>query len=203
MDNTGITMFDKPFSQACENNKQPILNVLKRVLADRKNLLEIGSGTGQHAAYFAPRLAHLEWHTSDMPDKHLGIAAWLESADVDNLHQPLSFTIGANSTWPLTTVDAVYTANTTHIMQPSEAQFMMQLVADNLPVSGIFCQYGPYNFQGQYTSESNVVFDQHLNEQGCGGIRDIDELTLWAKPLVLVDTVPMPANNFMLIWQKQ
>ncbi len=201
-------MFDKPFSQACENNKQSILDVLNRVLSDKKNLLEIGSGTGQHAAYFAPRLTHLEWHTSDMSDKHLGIAAWLEDVEVDNLHQPLSFTIGAisvigNSAWPLANVDAVYTANTTHIMQPSEAQLMMQLVADNLLDGGVFCQYGPYNFQGQYTSESNRAFDQHLSEQGCGGIRDIDELTLWAKPLALIETVPMPANNFMLIWQKE
>jgi hypothetical protein len=196
-------MFDKPFSQACENNKQPILEVLSRVLADKKELLEIGSGTGQHAAHFAPRLPYLEWHTSDMPNNHSGIKAWIEDVSVNNLHQPLSFTIGANSTWPLTNVDAVFTANTTHIMQPSEAQFMMQLVADNLPVSGIFCQYGPYNFQGKYTSDSNAAFDQHLSEQGCGGIRDIDELTLWAKPLALIETVSMPANNFMLIWQKQ
>lgn len=195
-------MFDKPFSQACENNKQPILEVLQRVLADKTNLLEIGSGSGQHAAYFAPRLRHLEWHTSDMPDKHLGIAAWLEEVKVNNLHQPLSFTIGATSAWPLTNTDAVYTANTTHIMQPSESQLMMQLVADNLSIGGIFCQYGPYNFQGQYSSESNQSFDQHLSEQGCGGIRDIDELTLWAKPLVLIETIPMPANNFMLVWQK-
>jgi hypothetical protein len=196
-------MFDKPFSQACENNKEPILEVLKRVLADKTNLLEIGSGTGQHAAYFAPRLRHLEWHTSDMPDKHLGIAAWLEEVKVNNLHQPLSFTIGATSAWPLTNTDAVYTANTTHIMQPLESQLMMQLVANNLPIDGIFCQYGPYNFQGQYSSESNQSFDQHLSEQGCGGIRDIDELALWAKPLVIIETIPMPANNFILVWQKQ
>jgi hypothetical protein len=196
-------MFDKPFSQACENNKQPILEVLKRVLADKTNLLEIGSGTGQHAAYFAPRLRHLEWHTSDMPDKHLGISAWLEEVKINNLHHPLSFTIGASSAWPLNNTDAVYTANTTHIMQPSESQLMMQLVANNLPIGGIFCQYGPYNFQGQYSSESNQSFDQHLSEQGCGGIRDIDELALWAKPLVIIETIPMPANNFILVWQKQ
>jgi SAM-dependent methyltransferase len=195
-------MFDKPFSQACENNKHPILEVLNRVLANRTKLLEIGSGTGQHAAYFAPRLKHLEWHTSDMSDKHLGISGWIVDAGANNLHQPISFTIGTNA-WPIANVDAVYTANTTHIMQPSEAQLMMQLVADNLPEGGVFCQYGPYNFQGLYTSDSNQHFDQHLSEQGCGGIRDIEELTLWAKPLVLIETVTMPANNFMLIWQKQ
>lgn len=197
-------MFEKPFSQSCENNKKPILDELSRVLADRKVLLEIGSGTGQHAAYFAPRLAHLQWHTSDMPDKHSGIKAWLKEAEASNLHQPKSFTIGAaeQGFWPLANVDAVFTANTTHIMQPSEAQLMMQLVADNLAKGGVFCQYGPYNFQGQYTSDSNQAFDQHLNEQGCGGIRDIDELSLWAKPLVLIEVLPMPANNFLLIWQK-
>jgi hypothetical protein len=198
-------MFDKPFSQACENNKQPILDVLNRVLANRKKLLEIGSGTGQHAAYFAPKLSHLEWYTSDMPDNHLGISAWIEDVGAYNLHHPRPFTIGTSRSdiWPITNVDAVYTANTTHIMQPSEAQLMMQLVANNLPEGGVFCQYGPYNFQGRYTSESNQGFDQRLSEQGCGGIRDIEELILWAKPLVLMETISMPANNFMLIWQKQ
>lgn len=194
-------MINKPFSQACENNKEPILDVLDRVLVSSKKLLEIGSGTGQHAAYFAPRLTHLQWHTSDMPANHSGIKAWIEDVSVKNLHQPMAFTIGIND-WLLGHFDAVYTANTTHIMQPSEAQLMMKLVADNLPVGGIFCQYGPYNFQGQYTSESNAAFDQHLNQQGCGGIRDIDELILWAKPLTLIEKVRMPANNFMLIWQK-
>ena len=195
-------MLDKPFSQACENNKLPILDVLSKVLVDKNNLLEIGSGTGQHAAFFAPNLSHLQWHTSDMPDKHLGIEAWLDEVTCKNLHRPISFTIGI-STWPIANIDAVYTANTTHIMQPSEAQLMMQLVADKLPVGGVFCQYGPFNFQGQYSSESNQAFDQHLKQQGCGGIRDIDELTLWAKPLVLVESIAMPANNFILIWKKQ
>ena len=133
-----------------------------------------------------------------------GVQRGIKYAAVSNLHQPLSFTIGATccNAWPKANVDAVYTANTAHIMQPSEAQVMMQLVAENLPDGGVFCQYGPYNFQGQNTSESNKTFDQHLSEQGCGGIRDIDELILWARPLVLTETVPMPANNFMLIWQK-
>lgn len=197
-------MFNKPFSQACENNKRPILDVLSRVLADRTTLLEIGSGTGQHATYFASKLNHVEWHTSDMPDNHIGINAWLDDVVVENLHPPISFTIGDNRNvvWPLIDVDAVFTANTTHIMQPSESKIMMQLVAENLPEGGVFFQYGPFNFQGQYTSESNRSFDQYLNEQGCGGIRDIDELTLWAKPLMLIEIISMPANNYMLIWRK-
>lgn len=192
---------NKPFSQACENNKQPILDVLNRVLVASKNVLEIGSGTGQHAAYFAPNLTHLDWQTSDMPHNHEGIKTWLEDVSSRNLHLPLSFTIGIDQ-WPLDHFDAVYTANTTHIMQPSDARLMMRLVADNLPDGGLFCQYGPFNIQGQYTSDSNAAFDQHLREQGCGGIRDIDELILWAKPLRLLEKIAMPANNFMLIWQK-
>jgi cyclopropane fatty-acyl-phospholipid synthase-like methyltransferase len=196
-------MFDKPFSQACENNRQPILKILNRVLADKKKLLEIGSGTGQHAVYFAPRLSHLEWHTSDMPDKHSGISAWIKEVAVNNLHQPLTFTIGAdgNNIWPIANIDAVYTANTTHIMQPSEAQLMMQQVASNLPSGGIFCQYGPYTFQGRHSSESNKSFDQHIIEQGYGGIRDVEELILWANNMDLVEIVTMPANNFLLVWQ--
>lgn len=196
-------MFDKPFSQACENNRQPILKVLNKVLVDKKKLLEIGSGTGQHAVYFAPRLSHLQWHTSDMPDKHSGISSWIKQVAVSNLHQPLAFTIGADDTniWPIANIDAVYTANTTHIMQPSEAQTMMQLVANNLPVGGIFCQYGPYTFQGRHSSESNKSFDQHIIGQGCGGIRDIEELKLWANNMDLLEIVTMPANNFLLIWK--
>ncbi|MBU3003279.1 DUF938 domain-containing protein [Paraglaciecola arctica] len=197
-----MTVDEKPFSQACENNKQPIFDVLGRVLTNRKKLLEIGSGTGQHAAYFAPRLSHLIWQTSDMPINHDAITSWLEDVPVSNLLPPISFTVGINN-WPLGDFDAVYTANTTHIMQPSESKLMMQLVADGLPKGGVFCQYGPFNFQGRYTSESNAAFDQHLKEQGCGGIRDVDELVEWANSMNLIEKISMPANNFMLIWQKK
>lgn len=195
-------MQDKPFSQACENNKQPILNVLNRVLVNNQNLLEIGSGTGQHAAFLAPRLKHLMWQTSDMPNNHTAINAWLKEEPVSNLLSPIAFTVGSDD-WPQQHFDAVFTANTTHIMQPTESKLMMQLVANNLPAGGLFCQYGPFNFKGHYTSPSNVAFDQHLSEQGCGGIRDVDELEIWARPLTLIEKIIMPANNFMLVWQKK
>lgn len=194
-------MLDKPFSQACENNKKPILEVLSRVFNDSKRILEIGSGTGQHAVFFAAKLAHLDWCTSDRPDYHSGINLWLQQDDVKNLHAPVAFTVGEND-WPVVDVDGVFTANTTHIMQPSEAKLMMGMVAKNLPENGLFCQYGPFNFNGQYTSDSNRAFDQHLAQQNCGGIRDIEELVEWAKPLQLIETVAMPANNFLLVWKK-
>lgn len=194
-------MSDRPFSQACENNKQPILDVLSRVFAKCKAILEIGSGTGQHAVFFAAKLNHLAWYTSDRPDYHHGIKMWLQDTDVKNLHPPVTFTVGDND-WPIASVDGVFTANTTHIMQPLEAQLMMQLVAKNLPLGGVFCQYGPFTIDGQYTSESNQVFDQHLSEQHCGGIRDIGELVSWAVPMTLIETIAMPANNFLLVWKK-
>lgn len=192
---------NKPFSQACENNKQPILQVLLKVLSQQKHVLEIGSGTGQHAAYFAPNLDHLDWQTSDLPLNHEGIKLWLNEAQTENLYSPLVFTVGDDD-WPVGDFDAVYTANSTHIMQSKDAKLMMEMIRDNLPSGGVFCQYGPFNIQGQYTSESNQAFDQHLKRQGCGGIRSIEELQTWASGMTLVEKVPMPANNMLLVWHK-
>jgi hypothetical protein len=194
-------MFEKPFSQSCENNKQPILAALTGLLADSHYLFEIGSGTGQHASHFAPKLAHLTWQTSDMPDKHKGINAWIDDSGASNIRPPKHFTVGLDA-WPADKVDAVYTANTTHIMPAQEAQLMMELVGEHLPTGGIFCQYGPFNSQGQYSSASNQSFDLHLIEQGCGGIRDIQELQSWTQQLTLTQQLKMPANNMLLVWQK-
>ena len=194
-------MSEKRFSPSCENNRIPILTVLKEALVGRKHLLEIGSGTGQHAVYFAPELTHLTWQTSDLTVNHPSINAWLADSPAANLRQPLAFKIGSDN-WPVAGVDCVYTANTTHIMQPSEAREMMQVVAQGLPSGGVFCQYGPFTIDGEFTSQSNHDFNQHLLNEGCGGIRDIAELTLWAGELQLVEQHAMPANNFMLVWHK-
>lgn len=189
------------FSQACENNKQPILQQLKLHFAPVTKVLEIGSGTGQHGVFFAPQLSHLNWQTSDMPDNHTGILAWQEQFPADNLLPPVNFTVGADP-WPDMQIDAVFSANTAHIMQIQEARLMMQMVAANLPRGGVFCQYGPFNVNGQYTSESNERFDLHLSNEGCGGIRDIAELQDWAAGMTLTEKVTMPANNFLLVWKK-
>lgn len=190
------------YSQACENNQAPILQVLSQHFANTRKVLEIGSGTGQHCVYFARRLSHLFWQPSDLIVNHPSILAWQQQQPSDNLGPPIAFCVGQHP-WPLIEVDGVFTANTTHIMQPSEAKLMMQLVAENLPVGGFFCQYGPFNINGGYTSESNRQFDQSLQAQGYGGIRDIDELTDWAQGLELCDKVPMPANNLTLVWSKK
>ena len=191
----------KAFSPSCERNQQPILEQLVEHLKDSKRLLEIGSGTGQHAVYFAERLPHLTWYCSDAPDNHASINAWLAEANLANAVAPIAFHFGKND-WPALEVDAVFTANTTHIMPPSAAKLMMQTVAQQLPLGGVFCQYGPMNVNGEYTSEGNREFDLHLAQSGCGGIRDIDELKEWGAGLTLVDQIAMPANNFLLVWQR-
>lgn len=192
---------EKRFCQASENNKVPILGELKKHFSQRQKVLEIGTGTGQHAVYFAQHLDHLLWQTSDVPINHDSALAWMQEAGLQNVLPPLPFTVGQDP-WPSPDADAVFTANTAHIMQPFETKLMMELVADHLPSGGVFCQYGPFNLNGQYTSEGNLAFDHHLLNEGCGGIRDVCELQEWAAPLSLIERVQMPANNFLLVWRK-
>ena len=190
----------KSFSPSCDRNQQAIIDQLVVYFKNAKQVLEIGSGTGQHAVFFAKRLSHVTWHTSDMLENHDSIKAWMDEAQLSNLVVPFEFHFGKHD-WPQLPLDAVFTANTTHIMQREDARLMMQTVAQNLPEGGVFCQYGPMNVDGEYTSEGNRDFDQSLREGGYGGIRDIAELTVWATGMTLVEKVAMPANNFLLIWK--
>lgn len=193
---------EKPFSQACENNKRAILSVLERTFANCQQVLEIGSGTGQHAVFLAEHLPHLIWHTSDQLHYHEGIAAWLSDSNAGNIKPPIAFTVGQDE-FPNLDVDGVFTANTAHIMQKEEAKLLMESVASHLPKGGIFCQYGPFTHSGKFTSESNQAFHTSLLARGYGGYRDINELTAWAGELSLQDIIDMPANNHMLIWKKR
>ncbi len=199
---------EKRFSQACENNKDPILKVLKARFSDKQHVLEIGSGTGQHSVYFAAALTHLTWQTSDVSDNHPSVLAYGHEANLANWRKPLPFYIGKDA-WPATDkpYDAIFSANTAHIMQPEEVQDMFSLIIEHLPRGGVFCEYGPFKFEGQFTSESNQAFDERLREQGYGGYRDIEELQAWAKTahgeLGLEEIIPMPANNHLLVWQKR
>lgn len=190
------------YSQACENNKAPILNELKRLLAQSQRVLEIGSGTGQHAVHFAPQLTQLIWQTSDLEENHESIQAWMSECNSPNLLPPVEFQVGVHC-WPVANVDVVFTANTTHIMQPQEVRQMMQLVALHLPKDGLFCQYGPFRVNGKCTSPSNAEFDDALKQKGYGGLRDLKELEEWAEGLALVEKIDMPANNLLLVWRKR
>ena len=192
----------KPFSQACENNKQPILAELSQAFANSKTVLEIGSGTGQHAVHFARHLPHLSWHTSDVEDNHAGIQAWVHEAGLANLFDPITLKIGEHP-FPAIPFDAVYSANTAHIMFADEVALMMKIIGEMLPPKGVFCQYGPFTRNGEFSSQSNLQFHHNLLSRGLGGYKDISQLQVWSEGLLtLQQIIPMPANNLLLIWVK-
>lgn len=192
---------EMPFSQACENNKAPILSVLSQAFSSCRSVLEVGSGTGQHAVYFAKNLPHLTWQTSDQPHYHDGIHQWITAYPSSNLLSPITLKVG-QSTLPFGNYDGVFTANTAHIMQKDEVIAMMEALSASLPHQAVFCQYGPFTQEGKFNSDSNAQFHQHLVEQGYGGYRDIQELVDWAPQLALKAVHTMPANNLLLEWIK-
>ena len=194
----------KPFSEACEENKQPILEVLRRLFVDVREVLEVGSGTGQHAVYFAQALPHLHWQTSDRGENHPGIRAWLEEYALPNTATPLELDVTAN--WPDQTYDGVFSANTTHIMSWPEVQDFIQGVGRVLVEGGCFALYGPFNFGGDYTSDSNRRFELWLQQRDPNsGIRNFEDLNELAaqQGLRFEEDIEMPVNNRILVGRKQ
>lgn len=192
----------KAFVQSAENNKGPILEVLRVAFADARHVLEIGSGSGQHAAYFAAGLPHLTWQPSDFPDCHADIEAWIES--VDNASSPVSLNVD-DRTWPVSECDAVFSANTAHIMHWPSVVNMFRGVARILRPAGVFALYGPFNYGGSYTSPGNERFDASLRAADPEmGIRDFEAVDALAAEcgLSLVGDYAMPANNRTLVWRK-
>jgi len=200
-------MMSKPFSQACENNKQPILNVLTNVFSKTDHVLEIGSGTGQHAVFFGQHLPHLTWQTSDLAINHSGINLWLDETALPNVQKPID--IDLHKTWPVPSnnqrIDGLYTANTLHIISWPLVVKFFEGIAKNLVKKANVCIYGPFNYQGKYTSESNANFDIWLKDRDINsGIRNIEEILLLANSagLSLIDDHVMPANNRLLVFVK-
>lgn len=194
----------KPFSKSCENNKQPILEVLQTVFADRQRVLEVGSGTGQHAVFFGQHLPHLTWCTGDLPNNHAGINAWLAEAALENVEPPLILDVDADQ-WPPLEVDAVYSANTLHIISWPQVERFFNHVGSLLSPGGKALVYGPFNYQGRYTSDSNARFDVWLAEQNpLSAIRDFEAVNALAQGvgLQLQQDYSMPANNRILLWRK-
>ncbi|MCG7875804.1 MAG: DUF938 domain-containing protein [Candidatus Thiodiazotropha endolucinida] len=193
----------KPYSEACDENKGPILEVLLRLYRDVQTVLEIGSGTGQHAVHFATAMPHLTWQTSDMEETHPGIRAWLREAALPNVRNPIGLDV--SRAWPAGEYDAIFSANTTHIMSWPEVELMFQGVGQVLKRGGCFALYGPFNYQGGYTSESNQRFDQWLKSRDpLSGIRDfemLDELAA-SNHLIFSEDVEMPVNNRILVWYR-
>lgn len=199
-----MTSREKPFSQSCENNKAPILEILERVFAGSGRVLEIGSGTGQHAVFFAPRLPHLEWFTSDLPEHLPGIRAWIEEYPSSNLYPPTALDVN-ESNWPYEGIDAAFSANTAHIMHWPDVEAMFQGLGKLLPPGGVFALYGPFSYDGKHTSESNVRFDASIRARDPGmGVRDLDMLEPLAgrNGMTLMEDNAMPANNRTLVWKK-
>lgn len=195
----------KQFSAACERNREPILAVLREALADCTDVLEIGSGTGQHAVYFAAQLPHLRWQTSDLPQNHPSIIAWQQETGLLNVLPPLALDV-ASAAWPSGPYDAVFTANTCHIMAWDEVKAMIAGMARVLRSGGVACIYGPFNYGGQFTSASNAQFDAALKAQAPQmGIRDFEEVQRVAteQGLMLTADHAMPANNRFLVWRRR
>ena len=194
----------KPFSQACENNKGPILEVLKTAFNKTKSVLEVGSGTGQHSVFFAEQLPHLQWYTSDRHINHEGINLWLKEANLTNLHGPLELDL--NYAWPVNNVDAIYTANTFHIVSWQLVEQFFKGVSTHLVSQGVVCIYGPFKYQGQFTSASNEEFDRFLTQRDpFSGIRDFEAIEQLATQagLTLISDTAMPANNQLLVFKRQ
>lgn len=195
---------NKPFSQACENNKDPILSVLKRVFDSPCEVLEIGSGTGQHAVYFATYLPHVSWQPSDLTIYLPGINSWLDEARLENIKSPMALDIN-HKPWPVSDIEAVFTANTLHIMSWESVQVFIQSLGEVMHAGAKFCCYGPFNVGGTYTSESNASFDIWLKERDpLSAIRDLEAVVSLANDagIKLLENIEMPANNKLLVLEK-
>lgn len=194
---------EKPFAPSCERNQGPILEVLQRHLGDARRVLEVGSGTGQHAVYFAAAMPWLIWQCSDRADYLPGIALWLDETALANT--PAAIELDVDGPWPRAAFDTVFTANSLHIMGWPQAEAFFAGVDAVLEPRGLLVVYGPFNYGGEFTSESNRAFEQWLKDRDpVSGIRDIEAVDALARGigLVLVEDNAMPANNRCLVWRR-
>jgi cyclopropane fatty-acyl-phospholipid synthase-like methyltransferase len=195
---------DKPFSESCVQNRDPILTVLREWFADRSAVLEIGSGTGQHAVYFGAELPHLRWQTADVVQHHAGIRAWLNEAALPNVLPPLALDV-SQTEWRSGRYDAIFSANTLHIMGWPEVEHFFAGVGAVLEPGGVLVVYGPFNYNGAFTSDSNARFDAWLKARDpASGVRDFEAVDALARAqgLVLQQDIAMPANNRTLVWHR-
>lgn len=192
----------KPFSAACEQNREPILEVLRGAFRHCRRVLEIGSGTGQHAASLPAALPHLQWLPSDRAENLEGIRLWVTQARLANVAAPVELDVQV-SPWPVDGIDGVFSANTAHIMDDATVAAMFAGVGRLLEGGGAFVLYGPFNYGGRYTSDSNARFDQWLKARDPAmGIKDFNDLAALAAAagMELEGDHAMPANNRSLVW---
>ncbi len=194
----------KPFAASADQNKEPILEVLGYLVQAGETVLELGSGTGQHACFFARNLTDVIWQPTDLRDKLPVIRMWLEDEGVDNIKPPLELDVN-EAVWPVDSADVIYTANTLHIISQPAAQHLFAGVGRTLSAKGCFCAYGPFSIAGEHTSPSNAQFDLQLKEQDArSGVRD----TVWLDSLAAqnglaaAELIAMPSNNFIAVWRR-
>jgi len=195
---------EKPFSQSCENNKEPILEVIRKHFDHSELILEIGTGTAQHALYFAEKLKQLYWQTSDQNDYLEGINLQLNEYRKYNLGRPFSLDVRQKN-WEIEHCDGVFSANTSHIMSWAMVEKMFEGVGRILLPKKEFCLYGPFNFNGQYTADSNQDFDKMLRARDpASGLRNFEDLQKLAESqgLSFVEKHDLPANNNILVWEQ-
>jgi cyclopropane fatty-acyl-phospholipid synthase-like methyltransferase len=196
-------MTDKPDAPASGRNRNAILEVIKTEFATCHSVLEIGSGTGQHAVYFADAMPWLKWQTSDLAENHSGIDSWIADSGLENVRRPILLDVqqadGIDGNY-----DGIFSANTAHIMSIHGVRCMFDVVGRVLSPGGVFCLYGPFNQNGKFTSESNERFDQSLRSRDPAmGIRDLNELESFAAGVAMrrARRYAMPANNMLVVWR--
>jgi hypothetical protein len=193
----------KPHSPSCDRNREPIVEVLRGCFSDRKQVLEIGSGTGQHAVFFAGAMPWLAWQAADMAENLPGIRMWLDEAGLPNLLPPME--LAAAGPWPKGPYDAVFSANTLHIMGWADVQKLFAGLDAVMADDAVLAVYGPFNYDGKFTSDSNAQFDVWLKQRSAvSGIRDFEAVNALAESIgckLLADHA-MPANNRTLVWKR-
>jgi cyclopropane fatty-acyl-phospholipid synthase-like methyltransferase len=197
-------MSSKPFSESAESNKDSILKVISKIFTDETCVLEIGSGTGQHAVYFTEQLPHLTWQPTELEDKIEGIKMWLETATHNRILEPRVMNV-TETPQEFKKYQYIFTANTAHFISKAKVEAMFRIVGKLLKPGGFFVQYGPFNYQGRFTSESNEKFDQWLKaEDPNRGIRNFEDLSSLSaeNEMQIFKDYEMPANNRILVWQK-
>ncbi len=194
----------RPSAPSCERNRGPILQVLGLHFAARTGVLEIASGTGQHAVHFAAAMPWLQWQSSDRVEHLPGIRAWLDHAGLPNTPAPLELDV-ATGPWPSQRFDAAFTANALHIMGWAEVQALFAGLDQVLARQATLVVYGPFNYGNAFSSDSNRAFDASLRARDARmGIRDFEAVEALARAtgFALVDDVAMPANNRCLVWRR-
>jgi len=195
----------KPFSESCERNKEPILEVLQQVITKKdQRLLEVGTGTGQHAVHMAPHFPWLDWYPTDMSDKIAGMSLWFSEAKIPNIQKPVRLDVSSDD-FPKLKFDVVFTANTLHIMSWKSCKSFFKLLGNRLREGSRAVFYGPFKYNGEHTSESNAKFDDWLKEQNPeSGVRNFDDIAraMEKNGFYLVEDIQMPANNRTLVFQR-